>query len=288
MLGSKRRPISTIARLRLIACLAPLLGAAPFASAAALRVAKEGPSGRVYAPCALDGVSTECFLDTGANSSTVPDRPPWNAYPGKPGHSRSASGHVEECRSIVIDKIRVSNWSLEKLDVLRCSTVAVSEPQIGLDVFRGRIVELDLQKKILRGLERIPTRLQTQKLLDNGKALFIPVSIDGKISDAMFDTGATLSVVDREFVKKNPGLFTSVGDVDSGKDGANVKMDARLYYLKEATIGGKDFRQVETVAISFEQFKDVLPPGSYFVAGYSVIRRARWYLDLKNGNWALR
>ena len=126
--------------------------------------------------------------------------------------------------------------------------------------------------------------LYRRPLLDyKGRNVFVKVTLDGVESDALFDTGAALSVVDRDFVAAHPDLFKAKGAPTYGKDAAGKDMAVQLHKVKSLELGGKTFEGVWAVGVDFTAMRDVYPPGAVFVAGYNLIAARVWTLDVDGG-----
>jgi len=273
-------------RVATLLLLPLLVGAASAATPMQLR--EDGPQGRIFVPCKFDAASTECLLDSGSSATTVPDGSFWDSYKGKPSKAMSGSGHVQVCDDITVDEASVGDLApVKKLTVMRCPASSVPEPRVGLDFLRGRIVRLDFTAATIADAAEFPAAAVTQPLLDlKGKNIFVKVTLAGKESDALFDTGAALSVVDEDFVKKHPELFAAEGPPTYGKDSANKEMKVQLYKVKSVTLGAKTFEDSYAIGMDFSPFRDIAPSGSVYVVGYNLIRQQTWTLDVDHGVWA--
>lgn len=256
-------------------------------SAAPLRVQREGPGASAYVPCRFDGVETECFLDTGSNATILPAAEPWSGYAASGrGRFQGASGAVQGCDAVEIGALDVAGARTERAGVLRCAETPHGAV-VGLDAFRGRVVRLGLASSSLDVVAAIPDGLTAGPLTDNSRALFVPVTLGGGESLAMLDTGASLSVVDAEYVRARPELFRPTDHVRAGGDSTGARMSARSYALRELAVGGRTIRDVLVVAVDFAPMRGVMPPGSVLVLGYNVLGGHDWYLDLARGRWAI-
>ena len=102
----------------------------------------------------------------------------------------------------------------------------------------------------------------------------------GRVVRALWDTGAGITVVDRELVASHPGLFTALGSV-SGTDamGATMVTDVRrmeAYSIADVRFAG------HPVAVAD------LPEPMEMVLGYPTLRQAVWSMDMPTGQWGVR
>jgi hypothetical protein len=116
----------------------------------------------------------------------------------------------------------------------------------------------------------------------------IPVRFGGANRMAVWDTGAELTAVDQNFVAANPELFTAGLVIGNVVDGNYQAVAARLWTMKELTIGRRVFRNVRVVAVDFSTIHQGTAPDVHLVIGFNVIRHADWYFDHANRRWEIR
>jgi hypothetical protein len=108
----------------------------------------------------------------------------------------------------------------------------------------------------------------------------LPVALPGgRVVRALWDTGADITVVDRELVAAHPELFTAFGSA-SGTDavGATVVTDVcrmETYHIADVPFAG------HVVAVAD------LPAPVEMALGYPTLRQAVWSIDLPSGRWAV-
>ena len=96
---------------------------------------------------------------------------------------------------------------------------------------------------------------------------------------ALWDTGADITVVDRELVTSHPELFTAVRSA-SGTDAMGTTMVTDVCRLEASRIGDVSFAS-HLVAVAD------LPDPMEMILGYPTLRQAIWSMDLPSGRWAV-
>jgi hypothetical protein len=99
----------------------------------------------------------------------------------------------------------------------------------------------------------------------------------------MWDTGADITVVDRELVTSHPGLFTAPGSA-SGTDSSGTTAVTDVCRMEAYRIADVLFVS-HLVAVAD---LGAVPEPITMVLGYPTLRQAIWSMDLPSGRWAVR
>jgi hypothetical protein len=273
-----------LARLALLlACALPL-------HAASLKLAR-GPhgSGRAHVMATFDGHRQLCVIDSGSVLTIVADEK-FASYPSLGSFRfQSASGIAAAGDKIRIGSIRLDRRAFTNVLVARVEQGDKLRSTIGLNLlalqpfsllFRDE-ASLHLGRKAIEGT---PGPI---KPYASGMST-IPVRLGGANRMAVWDTGAELTAVDREFVAANPGLFAAGRAIGNVVDGNDQAVAAQLWTMKELTIGRRVFRNVRVVAVDFATIHQGTAPDVHLVIGFNVIRTADWYFDHPGRRWEVR
>lgn len=104
--------------------------------------------------------------------------------------------------------------------------------------------------------------------------------------DPFWDTGAGLSVVDRDFVERNPGGFTFVSDV-TGRDVTGTPISIKLYRMDSLEVNGVLLPESHVLAMDFAFRGDYFGPDVQMVLGLNHMTVMKWYFDLPARRWSL-
>jgi hypothetical protein len=242
--------------------------------------------GRAYLPVRFGGVAGFMRLDTGASTTRIA-RAPWNADLPSVGKSESlaVSGHVSLCddveaRNVEIKATEGNNIGRAKYVVTRCDA---GEELLGLDFFKGTRFTLDFLDKRLTFFEPASPDSHPQPFQQLGpdhRLLGIPLHLGSAAIVGLFDTGAEVSAIDRQFVMSHKNLFAFVKHRQQA-DGAGGRAFAPdVYRVKKLDLGeGRIFRDIYVLVYDFGGLRDVLGAQSPMILGYNLLRRLRWSLD---------
>jgi hypothetical protein len=109
---------------------------------------------------------------------------------------------------------------------------------------------------------------------------YLPVSLPGgRVVRALWDTGADITVVDRELVASHPELFTSLGSA-SATDAVGATLVTEVFRLEAYRIADVLFAS-HLVAVAD------LPEPMEMALGHPTLRQAIWSMDLPTGRWGV-
>jgi len=114
---------------------------------------------------------------------------------------------------------------------------------------------------------------------------YFAVQFGATAADAVWDSGASLTVVDSAFVARHPAHFLAAGQ-SSGTDSTGSEATTSMYVMTEATIGGRLFPPARVAAVDLSAVNSTLETPMNLILGYSTIRHANWLLDFPMRRWA--
>jgi len=245
----------------------------------------EPGGGIVRVPAHVNGRAIEAVLDTGAASSTLPASA---GIAGLPAVRRSSSGtafgrHTSD---------RVTVQSLVFGGIEHGPLVVERDPGetslVGLDVLGRHRLHLDLDAGRL-GLDEGDHvgHLHVLELGRNGHPHLTLHWGDAVSAYAVLDTGASVTVADSGFARRNPALFKEVG-ASQGTDAAGVRQDGQVYTVAGPTIEGLEFAAHTAAVVDLGFVNDGAERPVDLIVGYPLLRQAIWTLDLSEGTWAAR
>jgi len=97
---------------------------------------------------------------------------------------------------------------------------------------------------------------------------------------ALWDTGADVTVVDRDLVSSHAELFAARGSAD-GTDSSGTTALTDLCRME-------GYRITDVLFASHLVAVADLPEPMEMVLGYPTLRQAVWSMDLPSGRWAVR
>lgn len=237
----------------------------------------------------LDGTVKRFQLDTGANGSMVAPDSQINQYPSV-GRTRleGAAGVAIECDLIATNEVIIDDLSLSGHQFKRCDLGEHSFNNLGLDVFKSQIFELNFKSRNLVLLDHISSEwiLRPLTRLEKGH-LKIDALIDNKPSQVVFDTGAQLTSVDSQFVEANPHLFKLILSEEAGRDITGKPVFMKFYEMSEIKIGNVSVKNITVAAFDFNKLRDYLGSNTPIIFGTNAMIQFNWLFDLQTNQWAV-
>jgi len=228
----------------------------------------------------VDGHKTIFLFDTGAASSSMAANGYTMSYPslGKED-SKGASGKATPCDIIQPQQVRLGRLVFDKPRIKRCNSNI-----LGLDVFGKTAFEVDLQNlRLVLGVSASISLTEPIRRLTPGHVT-IPLKIENKLINALFDTGADTSVIDSQFIENNKSHFELVRS-EEGTDAHGHKIQSQVYRCRNLQVGTLRLQNVEMAAFDFREHLRSKMEGSPLILGNNVISKAKWYFDLNAGKW---
>jgi len=155
---------------------------------------------------------------------------------------------------------------------------------LGLDLLRGRRLELRLADLLL-GLDTdAPVDAERPLQLSSRWHPHVVVRWGDLEATALFDTGASVTVVDAAFAAEHPDLLEPLPPATS-IDAAGNRAETPMARMAACEIGGRRFDASLGVIVPIRGIQQTGEPGFDLALGVPVIRQADWIIDLARGVW---
>jgi hypothetical protein len=157
---------------------------------------------------------------------------------------------------------------------------------LGMDVLRHYCCHLRLEACAL-DVETSPSQLADRDLLMSKRGhVYVDLRWPGVAANALLDTGAGATLVNRDFWLAHPELFGHAGtSVGTDVSGAQVRTPVLL--MAEMVIGGRAFGRHNAVAVDLSGPNSTAEIPMDFIIGYPTLRQASWLLDFPAKRWAI-
>tara|TARA_R110001583_G_scaffold69696_1_gene197559 strand:+ start:1550 stop:2419 length:870 start_codon:yes stop_codon:yes gene_type:complete len=146
----------------------------------------------------------------------------------------------------------------------------LTQPLVGLILFL--LFSCSITKNQKKGIV-VPENFNFETEFTTLKSVIIlPFKIDGISKNFLFDTGADISIIQRDSLKGRTGNY----------DGAsNRKMKLGTEYVKSMKIGNLEFQNTFAVNGNLEGLKEQIPNFGGLI-GQPIINKANWLIDYPN------
>jgi hypothetical protein len=202
---------------------------------------------RMYTDCQFDGSSNECHIDFGMKQTEYNQLTFYKRKKAvRSTESKDAFGKVSKCHEYKIAKLKLGQFSEDDFIIKRCEGKRLHEAVLGVDLFRGKIFEINYDRKQITFLTEPVIKGEELYLLNDG---YIGLSMNSgaKKFKGLLDTGVGKTVIDKELVEQNKDQFELIEQSEvSTPTGAKYKIG--LYKAKKLTVGSKEYRDLTVQA----------------------------------------
>jgi hypothetical protein len=259
--------------------------------AAAVLHVTPGPfrSGKAYVNCVFDGVAESCFLDTGSALTLVTGD--FAQYPMLGTFRfKSASGRVAQTEIIQVKSIRLDQQLFNDVRVGRLpSNNDAAESSLGMNILGCAPFTLEFRDSpALRFTSKPPGPLFNNLHVATNGLLSIPLICGIMQTDALVDTGASITAADLAFIRAHPETFQSLHRQMSGIDGTGQNLFVHLYRVKKLQVGTRVFRNVTIVGADLSLLREHIGSNVHAVLGFNILRKTDWFFDPPARTWSVR
>ncbi|MBM3562998.1 MAG: hypothetical protein FJX48_07565 [Alphaproteobacteria bacterium] len=246
--------------------------------------------GRIYLPVRIGNAMGPMRLDTGASSTRI-KLAPWNKDMPVLGQSFStgASGATMQCDDVEAPKVELvasegNNIARMKYEVTRCPA-GDGDDLLGIDFFRGARFSLDLDRRELVFFGDPTASGQPKPIRRLGpdrRLIGIELHFGKTGSVGLFDSGAEVSAVDQQFLRKHNRLFAAVNAKAGASGVAGARIASKIYRIKSLDFGdGRVLHDVYAISYDFGGLRAALGRDVSVLIGYNVIKRFNWDFDFR-------
>lgn len=250
----------------------------------------EPEAGEVYVDGAVDGHAYRFLLDTGAaRTSLVFDE--YTSTLNSVG-SRSSSGAFARMSDdlIVIPSINVGPISREHITVSRAAAGAKHVRNlIGMDLLKDLRCHFRFDENrvlVLADDEPRDGDVFHDLFPDSGFHPYVDVLLGGTPAKAVWDTGASITVVDLNFIDKHPAFFQPAGS-SAGTDASGSTMQTPMFVMSETVIGTQVFAPRRVAGVDLSQVNATIEMPMNLILGYNTLSQANWLFDFPRRRFAI-
>lgn len=245
---------------------------------------KQGPygSGSYSIEATVDKNKTKFLLDTGSKFTSIQTNAQFSKYKINGFIStRSLSGKRVKINTIIAKAFELGTHQIQNKRIALLSEGSLKPQLMGIDVLNMFCMELNhSQKPHLTLLEKCK-KLRSRMKRFYGSFFIIPVKVGHKTYNMLFDTGASITVLDPKLKEK---IMVSENSEQEVKlvDSAKVGQTKSLHSLKELSIDGQTLSDTFVVFNELESFKGYRQKTSIDgILGFNVISQLNWKFDPK-------
>lgn len=228
----------------------------------------------------VNGVEVEALLDSGAARTQLRNRPGLIVSGCSAPGSAGASGNLMSSTRTSSVSLRLGNAEvgIVEVDVVRTDFPGHGD-LIGQDVLARYRCTYRLADGVLALDAEAPTETRSMHLDDRRHVYFDVVwdEIDG-VASAVFDTGASVTVVDQGFVHRHPRLFTAAG-TSAGMDATGRSVSTPMAIMRGPRILDQTLTDALIAVVDLSRANSTVGRPMDLILGWTVLSQAAWYID---------
>jgi hypothetical protein len=251
----------------------------------------EAEAAEIYVDGKIGGRPYRFLLDTGAGKSSVINDEYTATFDSAEQHHSSGVFAKSSEDLIIVPSIEVGPILRENFTLVRADPIpgaAERTSLIGMDLLKDfRLYFRFDQNRVSVDEDAKALAFSPQNLLmDERFHPYVDVQFERANAQAVWDTGASLTIVDTNFVNKHPELFQPVGQ-STGTDSTGAQMETPMFLMAATMIGGCEFPPHRAAGVDLSAVNATLEISMDMILGYSTLRQANWLFDFPRRQWAI-
>jgi predicted aspartyl protease len=227
------------------------------------------------------------IVDTGAARTQLDaDEYTWTLEATPGGISSGAfASHSDEI--VTVADVAVGPLRAATLDVTRVRP-APMQPRnlLGMDVLRRYRCLFRLEAALLDVEPPAGHQADRDLRTDSRGHVYVDVHWPGVTAQACWDSGAGITIVNRDFWLAHPRLFEEAGTA-TGTDATGATMETPLVLMAESVIGGRSFARHRAAVVDLSHTNSTIELPMDLILGYPTLRQADWLFDFPANRWTV-
>jgi hypothetical protein len=249
---------------------------------------EEPEAAEIFVDGSIGGRGYRFLLDTGAaRSRLILDDYSARFDSAEKNHSSGVFARASE-DLITVPDIRVGPISSQDFSLVRLSRDAGDTRNlIGMDLLKDyRCHFLFNEKRVLVDGNQPESPALSDLLMDRRFHPYVELDFGAIEAKAAWDTGAGITIVDLNFVKKYPALFEEIGE-SVGTDSTGTQMETPLFIMADTVIGENPFPPLKVAGVDLGAVNASIEIPMDLILGYNALVKADWYFDFPAMKWAI-
>jgi hypothetical protein len=115
---------------------------------------------------------------------------------------------------------------------------------------------------------------------------YMDVQFGALAAAAVWDTGASLTVVDLTFIREHASYFDEAGE-SAGTDATGMTIQTPMFRMSPTVIGGHTFAAHKVAGVDLSHVNTNLDMPMTLILGYNTLCQANWWFDFPRRKWAV-
>ncbi len=251
---------------------------------------EEAEAAEVYVEGRIGGHPRQFLLDTGAARTAVL-RDDYTATFAAAGQS-SSSGVFARSNDDLITVPDIEVGPIAKKQFTLTRTAGTGPPNrdlIGMDLLKEWRLHFRFDQSwvvVEPAGEADASYTFYDLFLDSKAHPYVDVRFPDGAARAVWDTGASITVVDMGFVQRHPACFKETGH-SSGVDSTGATQETPMYVMAGVSIGGAAFPPHRVAGVDLSPVNATIDVPMDLILGYSTLSQTNWLMDFPRQRWAI-
>lgn len=173
------------------------------------------------------------------------------------------------------------------MELARAKKGGLDRNLLGMDLLKDQRLAFSFNEELVEVNPQQDKSIKSHDLiLDNKFIPHINLVYDSKNYVATWDTGASITLVDTNFIDDHPTMFKPIG-AEVGTDSTNAKEETPLYIMEPIIIGNKKFPRHKVASVPLTNVQSASGMSMNFILGFSTLRNAKWLFDFPQRKWSI-
>ncbi len=247
----------------------------------------EGEGAEVLVDGFVDGRPYRFLLDSGAARSSIVADAYTSALPVLDSQHSSGVFAAAHSDLITVPSIEVGSIAKTNFTLVR-ATSQERRSLIGMDLLKDFCCHFrfDEQRVSLNADPADRDGAWRALYLDAKFHPYVDVLVGTAAAQAVWDTGASITIVDLNFVQAHPDLFEAAGH-STGTDSTGAQVQTPSFTMAATRIGGHDFPPLRVAGVDLAAVNATLEVPMDLILGYTTLSGAHWLFDFPNRRWMI-
>ena len=250
----------------------------------------EPDAAEVFVEGIIDGKPYRFLLDTGAGRTSVGADDYTSTLPSTEQHSSSGVFAPHNNDLITLPHIEVGPITRQDFTVVRTTQKQAHVSNlIGMDLLKDYCLHfLFDENRVLVEKDKLwESDFPFQTLfLDKASHAYLEVQCGSVNANAVWDTGAGMTIADINFIRQHPEGFQEIGNT-TGTDVTGAEMETPLFMMAATFIGKHPFLPQKVAGVDLSKVNATLEVPMDLIIGYNVMSKVNWVFDFPRQLWAI-
>lgn len=244
----------------------------------------------IFVDGTIGGQAYRFLLDTGAARTTIAFDTYSSTFDVVGSHSSSGVFAKTSADLITVPDIQVGSLTRTNFTLERTRT---DDPYprnlIGMDLLKDSRLHFHFDENYVSvDAPQAPDveYIWHDLFLDKTFHPYVDVLFGNTTAKTVWDTGASITVVDMAFIQKHPAFFQQLGQSE-GTDVSGTTMESPMFMMSPTVIGGLVFPSHKVAGVDLSFVNSTIEVPMNLILGYSTLSKAHWIFDFPRKKWAI-